>query len=141
MSLPAVNAYYRSYNGFNDELVWGALWLYRATGFNSYLVDAKSKYQQFGGGNTPKMFSWDDKRAGSQVNVNQIIPIVIIKANLKYTQSPALIIWFKHTITKCNNLQIEHNIHLILSPNKPITEFAHGGQNDFKRLGTTVKLL
>ncbi|CAK8692880.1 unnamed protein product [Clavelina lepadiformis] len=67
LSMPAVNAYYRSYSGYNDELVWGALWLYKATGERKYLDDAKNKYVEFGGGETPIMFSWDDKRAGSQV--------------------------------------------------------------------------
>ncbi|XP_078488276.1 uncharacterized protein LOC100175432 [Ciona intestinalis] len=67
LSIPDVTSYYRSYSGYNDELVWGALWLYRATGMRSYLEDAKRKYEQYGQGNTPIMFSWDDKRAGSQV--------------------------------------------------------------------------
>nr|XP_026691225.1 uncharacterized protein LOC100175432 [Ciona intestinalis] len=67
LSIPDVTSYYRSYNGYNDELVWGALWLYKATGMRSYLEDAKRKYDQYGQGNTPIMFSWDDKRAGSQV--------------------------------------------------------------------------
>ena len=70
-SIRDVNPYYRSYSGYNDELVWGALWLYRATGERSYLDDAIQKYQQFGGGNTPRMFSWDDKRAGSQVQMKR----------------------------------------------------------------------
>uniref|UniRef100_H2YUQ7 Endoglucanase n=1 Tax=Ciona savignyi TaxID=51511 RepID=H2YUQ7_CIOSA len=67
LSIPDVASFYRSYSGYNDELVWGALWLHRATGARSYLEDAKRKYQQYGQGNTPKLFSWDDKRAGSQV--------------------------------------------------------------------------
>ncbi|CAK8692882.1 unnamed protein product [Clavelina lepadiformis] len=66
-SIPNVNSFYKSYSGYNDELIWGALWLYKATGEGKYLDDAKSKYRQFGGGNIPYMFSWDDKRAGSQV--------------------------------------------------------------------------
>ena len=31
-SLPSVNTFYKSWSGYDDELVWSASWLYRATG-------------------------------------------------------------------------------------------------------------
>jgi len=34
--------YYNSWSGYNDELSWGALWLYRATGEQTYLDKAES---------------------------------------------------------------------------------------------------
>ncbi|XP_077969953.1 uncharacterized protein LOC144424482 [Styela clava] len=71
-AIPAVGGYYRSYSGYNDELVWSALWLAKATGKKSYLDDGVRKYNQYGGSHTPKMFSWDDKRAGSQVLIAQL---------------------------------------------------------------------
>ncbi|NPA27836.1 MAG: hypothetical protein GXN91_02130, partial [Epsilonproteobacteria bacterium] len=37
----AANGYYTSFSGYNDELAWGAIWLYLATGDNSYLEKAK----------------------------------------------------------------------------------------------------
>jgi hypothetical protein len=37
-------AYYNSWSGYNDELVWGALWLYRATGEAAFLTKAQSYY-------------------------------------------------------------------------------------------------
>ena len=38
----AANGYYRSYSGYNDELAWGAVWLYKATGDIAYLNKAKT---------------------------------------------------------------------------------------------------
>jgi endoglucanase len=36
----------RSYSGYLDELVWAALWLYKATGEGSYVDYAVEVYDQ-----------------------------------------------------------------------------------------------
>jgi endoglucanase len=58
--------FYRSYNGYWDELVWGALWLYRATDNPKYLQKAEDYYSQL---NMDKEYkntqSWDNKANGS----------------------------------------------------------------------------
>ncbi|MEE4542256.1 glycoside hydrolase family 9 protein [Streptomyces sp. V4-01] len=65
--------YYNSWSGYWDELVWGALWLYRATGDSAYLAKAEASYAQL-----PKMqqtttpeynwtLAWDDKSYGDYV--------------------------------------------------------------------------
>ncbi len=65
--------YYRSWSGYQDELVWGALWLYRATGEARYLEKARTEYEKLGNeGQTPfKAYkwshAWDDKSYGSYV--------------------------------------------------------------------------
>jgi endoglucanase len=41
-SVPAAACCYTSYSGFNDELIWGAIWLYRATNESSYLTKAEN---------------------------------------------------------------------------------------------------
>ncbi|XP_035694812.1 endoglucanase E-4-like [Branchiostoma floridae] len=56
---------YPSFGGMNDELVWGAAWLHRATQDGSYLSKAESYYDQYGissGG-----FSWDEKQSGTML--------------------------------------------------------------------------
>lgn len=53
--------------------MWGALWLYKATGERKYLQDAERKYRASGGGGIARVFSWDDKRAGSQVYAKHVI--------------------------------------------------------------------
>jgi hypothetical protein len=66
---PIVKGFYNSWSGFADELVWGSLWLYRATGDSSYLTRAQSYYSglshQGQDPSTPVKYSWtldwDDK--------------------------------------------------------------------------------
>jgi hypothetical protein len=38
----AVKGYYRSYSGYDDELAWASVWLYKATGESGYLERAKA---------------------------------------------------------------------------------------------------
>ena len=38
----AANGFYTSYSGYMDELAWGAIWLYKATGDTTYLNKAKT---------------------------------------------------------------------------------------------------
>ena len=73
-SVKEAQGFYTSYSGFNDELVWGAAWLLRATGDEKYreMFDkiAEAEY----GEQDPKKYygttgpiSWDDKRPGAYV--------------------------------------------------------------------------
>ena len=73
-SVPGVVSFYASYSGYIDELVWGALWLYRATGeekyYEKYKEVADKKYdswdpKKFTGADGP--ISWDDKRPGCYI--------------------------------------------------------------------------
>lgn len=68
-----VGAFYNSWSGYNDEIVWGAIWLYRATGDASYLAKAEAEYANL---NTEPQspvksyrwtHAWDDKGYGSYV--------------------------------------------------------------------------
>ena len=73
-SIPSVVSFYASFSGYLDELAWGALWLYRATGEESYYEKytkiADVKYdswdpKKFSGATGP--ISWDDKRPGCYI--------------------------------------------------------------------------
>ena len=73
-SVPGVVSFYASYSGYMDELAWGALWLYRATGeeqyYEKYKKIADAKYdswdpKKFSGATGP--ISWDDKRPGCYI--------------------------------------------------------------------------
>lgn len=67
------SSYYNSWSGFNDELVWGAIWLYRATNQASYLTKATQYYANLGTEpqSTTRSYKWthdwDDKSYGSYV--------------------------------------------------------------------------
>jgi endoglucanase len=66
-SIPDAKQFYESKSGYNDEMVWGAIWLYKATGDVKYLDKAKTAYKElpnFGDQNL-KIYaggdSWDNK--------------------------------------------------------------------------------
>jgi endoglucanase len=54
------SAYYKSWSGYQDELVWGAYWLYKATGDATYLAKAEAEYDKLGTENqsTTKSYKW-----------------------------------------------------------------------------------
>ncbi|PSN31180.1 hypothetical protein C0J52_21511, partial [Blattella germanica] len=68
-----------SSSGYEDELVWGAVWLYKATGDKTYLNKAEQLYSQFGMGTWNGDFGWDQKISGVEVLLSQITK------NSKYT--------------------------------------------------------
>jgi endoglucanase len=72
------NAYYQSWSGYNDELVWGAIWLYRATSEQAFLDKAQSYYanlsnqQQTTNKSYKWTIAWDDKSYGCYVLLAKI---------------------------------------------------------------------
>ena len=71
-AIPNAQTFYNSWSGYNDELAWGAAWLYKATGKNSYLQKAESIYQnQIGGLAQGETISWDDKSHGAAILLAQ----------------------------------------------------------------------
>ena len=44
----AASGYYQSWSGWNDELSWAGVWLYRATGDETYLDKAESYVANWG---------------------------------------------------------------------------------------------
>ena len=59
-SVPEAFDFYRSWSGYEDELAWSALWLYKATEDQNYLA----KVLNFDPWSANNLFSWDDKSAG-----------------------------------------------------------------------------
>ncbi|KAL2893917.1 Endoglucanase 9 [Bienertia sinuspersici] len=59
----AVCPFYCSYSGYKDELLWGAIWLYKATKHSYYLNFINS----LGANDATDIFSWDNKFAGAHV--------------------------------------------------------------------------
>jgi len=70
--------FYQSFSGFQDELVWGAAWLYRATGEAAYLTKAETEYDRLpteqGTGLRPYKWAlaWDDKSFGTYLLLARI---------------------------------------------------------------------
>ena len=72
-TVPA-SAFYNSFSGYKDEIAWGALWLYKATGEESYMEKFKEiadadyaphDMKKYEGADGP--ISWDDKRPGCYI--------------------------------------------------------------------------
>lgn len=61
-SISAAKAYYPAYN-FTDEMCWGSMWLYKATGDQQYLEEAKKWFDH----DPDWGMSWDDKVVGCQL--------------------------------------------------------------------------
>merc|ERR1712039_770940 len=66
-SISDASIYYNSWSGYNDELAWGAAWLYKATGEQSYLDTAEQIFNSNNMCNSNLWFGWDNKVAGVQV--------------------------------------------------------------------------
>ncbi|WP_309398679.1 glycoside hydrolase family 9 protein [Cerasicoccus maritimus] len=71
-SISNVQSFYNSWSGYEDELVWGALWLYKATGDAAYLTKAESYWSAVGGLNNGWTINWDDKSYGAAVLLAQL---------------------------------------------------------------------
>ncbi|MDI1460877.1 glycoside hydrolase family 9 protein [Catellatospora sp. KI3] len=65
--------FYKSWSGYTDELVWGGIWLYRATGDAGYLAKAEAAYDSLGTEpqSTTRSYkwtlAWDNKQFGAYV--------------------------------------------------------------------------
>lgn len=55
----------RRSSDYKDELVWAAVWLYKATGNRDYLEYAEKNYRE----GPAWAFCWDEKWAGAQVGL------------------------------------------------------------------------
>ncbi|CAK9254095.1 unnamed protein product [Sphagnum jensenii] len=73
-SIPLAEKYYQSVSGYDDELLWAAMWLHEATGQESYLQYVAENAQQLGGtGWAMDQFGWDNKYAGVQLKAAKLL--------------------------------------------------------------------
>jgi endoglucanase len=72
-SISVAKGYYNSWSGYDDELLWAAVWLFDATGENSYLQYVVNNAVSLGGvGWALDQFSWDNKYVGVQLKVTKV---------------------------------------------------------------------
>ena len=67
----AANGFYTSFSGYYDELSWGAIWLYLATGDNTYLDKAKT-YVAKASDSKYWTQNWDNVSNGTNLLLAQI---------------------------------------------------------------------
>ncbi|MEO1393096.1 MAG: glycoside hydrolase family 9 protein [Cyanobacteria bacterium J06634_5] len=61
--------FYKSWDGYEDELAWAETWLYKATGQKKYLTKAEANYDGVGWTQ-----SWGDKNFGTSILLAQARP-------------------------------------------------------------------
>jgi len=85
-SMSAAAGFYPS-SGYHDELVWGALWLFKATGDSSYLTKAEAYYDSIPDAqqDTVKSYAWtlcwDDKSYGCFVLLSKLTGSPVYEAD------------------------------------------------------------
>ncbi|EAL64336.1 hypothetical protein DDB_G0286321 [Dictyostelium discoideum AX4] len=63
--------FYQS-GGYNDEIAWGSIWLYKATNSQNYLTNSKSYYLNNNEVCYANEFSWDNKGLGVGILLYQL---------------------------------------------------------------------
>lgn len=67
----AAGAFYASYSGWDDELAWAAIWLYRATGDADYLHRAQEHLGDASDNHHSDTISWDNTFVGTTLLLAQ----------------------------------------------------------------------
>jgi len=55
-----------------DELLWGASWIHKASGDSTYLSYIHANGHTLGADDDDFSFSWDDKRAGTKILLSRV---------------------------------------------------------------------
>merc|ERR1711962_1116035 len=90
-SIPDAAKFYSSSN-FEDELIWAAAWLYRATNDTNYLTKAEDMYASRSQTWTPWSFDWDNKMAGVQLLLWELTKKNSYKQDVKQFCDEAMVI-------------------------------------------------
>ncbi|KAE9616485.1 hypothetical protein Lal_00034619 [Lupinus albus] len=75
--------YYCDFDGYQDELLWGAAWLRRATQDDNFLNYIQSNGKTLGADDNINEFGWDNKHAG----LNVLVSKEVIEGNMYSLES------------------------------------------------------
>uniref|UniRef100_A0A1J3J5E4 Endoglucanase n=1 Tax=Noccaea caerulescens TaxID=107243 RepID=A0A1J3J5E4_NOCCA len=81
---PDVCPFYCSYSGYQDELLWGAAWLQKATKNLKYLSYIKTNGQVLGAAEYDNTFGWDNKHAGARILLTKAFLVQNLKTLHEY---------------------------------------------------------
>ncbi|KAG2260476.1 hypothetical protein Bca4012_008405 [Brassica carinata] len=84
--MPEVCPFYCSYSGYQDELLWGAAWLHKATSNPTYLSYVQDNGRNLGADEFDNMFSWDNKHVGARILLSKEFLIQKVKALEEYKE-------------------------------------------------------
>ncbi len=100
-------AFYNSWSGYQDEIVWGAIWLYRATGDPAYLTKAQTEYNALNLeiGQSVRSYkwtiAWDDKSYGCYTLMAELTGQTIYKEDAER--------WLDYWTTGYNGTQVPYS--------------------------------
>ncbi|KAB2616287.1 endoglucanase 17 [Pyrus ussuriensis x Pyrus communis] len=72
--------YYCDYSGFQDELLWGAAWLHKATKNPMYLSYIQVNGQILGAAEFDNTFGWDNKHVGARILLSKAFLVQKVKS-------------------------------------------------------------
>ncbi|CAN6561546.1 hypothetical protein C1H46_014064 [Malus baccata] len=72
--------YYCDYSGFQDELLWGAAWLHKATKNPMYLSYIQVNGQILGAAEFDNTFGWDNKHVGARILLSKAFLVQRVKS-------------------------------------------------------------
>ncbi|KAG0489787.1 hypothetical protein HPP92_006650 [Vanilla planifolia] len=72
--------FYCSYSGYQDELLWGAAWLHRATKNPAYLTYIQVNGQTLGADESDNTFGWDNKHVGARILLSKAFLVQNLKS-------------------------------------------------------------
>lgn len=75
--------FYCDFDGYQDELLWGAAWLRRASQSDSYLSYIQNNGKTLGADDNINEFGWDNKHAG----LNVLVSKEVLEGNMYNLQS------------------------------------------------------
>ncbi|KMT06018.1 hypothetical protein BVRB_7g163480 [Beta vulgaris subsp. vulgaris] len=76
--------FYCSYSGYQDELLWGAAWLHRATRNPMYLNYIQRNGQVLGASEEDNTFGWDNKHVGARILLSKSFLVQKMQALHEY---------------------------------------------------------
>ncbi|GAB4829939.1 hypothetical protein Ancab_019585 [Ancistrocladus abbreviatus] len=77
---PFVCPYYCSFSGYEDELLWGAAWLHKATRNPMYLSYIQRNGQVLGADEADYTFGWDNKHVGARILLSKAFLVQRVQA-------------------------------------------------------------
>lgn len=72
--------YYCSFSGYQDELLWGAAWLHKATKNPAFLSYIQTNGQTLGADESDNTFGWDNKHVGARILLSKAFLVQNVKA-------------------------------------------------------------
>ncbi|KAF8369350.1 hypothetical protein HHK36_032634 [Tetracentron sinense] len=97
---PYVCPFYCSFSGYQDELLWGAAWLHKATKRPTYLNYIQLNGQTLGADESDNTFGWDNKHVGARILISKMND-----SNMQYVTSTSfLLLTYAKYLTSAHKL-------------------------------------